>query len=450
MARSIINCFLATTAVLAGLASAAPKPQDFDHAPLGSYLGVPVNNSDFAIESNTIPNRYIVVYNSDEDADVVTAHQMAVTEKIKKRNLNKRSFDGRLLSTKVRTVDVKGWRSMILEADDLMIMEIMNDSTVSYIEADTYVKASAIVAQNDAPLGLRRLSVPSADDLNLNQGEVTDDTPSYTFDDTGGEDITVYVVDTGVRITHSEFQGRASFGFNAITDEVGGDADDDNGHGSHVAGTIAGRTFGVAKNANIVAVKVLDADGGGANSDVLQGIEFGKYCYSLVLSFLFKSWVNYFQYRWRLKFCHWYIVSQDATSGKAVMNMSLGGSRSRAINNAINSLVSDDNIVPVVAAGNESVRVILQLSKSKTKLLITLQQDTDNTSPGSARSAITVGAIDAADDSIAFFSNFGEAVDVFAPGVDVLSVGIANDRAMEVLSGTSMGKISFLFYQSWS
>lgn len=111
-------------------------------------------------------------------------------------------------------------------------------------------------------------------------------------------------------------------------------------------------------------------------------------------------------------------AEQQGLSGKAVMNMSLGGSRSRAVNSAINQIEAA-GVVPVVAAGNEN-------------------QDTANTSPGSAEAAITVGAIDQRNDQRASFSNFGAAVDIFAPGVQVQSVGIANDNATETLSGTSM------------
>ncbi|KAJ2898349.1 subtilase [Zalerion maritima] len=387
--RSFISFLLTTTIALAGVASGAPTAPAVRNTP-GTFLGVPVSNADFATEENTIPSSYIVVYDTDADDEVVTSHQSAITQVVKKRNLNKRDFNGNLLSTKVRTGNFMGLRTMSLQADDLMIMEIMNDTTVKYVEADTYVKATALVAQSDAPLGLRRLSAASADDLNLsNQGTVTDNTPAYTFEDTGGEGITAYVVDTGIRITHSEFQDRATFGFNAITDEVGGDADDDNGHGSHVSGTIGGRTFGVAKAVSLVAVKVLDADGGGANSDVLQG-----------MNFVMED------------------VADKGINGTVVMNMSLGGSRSNAINNAIERM-TEFGIVPVVAAGNEA-------------------QDTANTSPGSATNAITVGAIDASSDILADFSNFGEGVDIHGPGVDVLSVGIASDNAMETLSGTSM------------
>lgn len=379
--RSFLNYLLTSTIALTGLVSAAPQGSLSQVA--HTFLGVPVANADFATESNVIPNKYIVVYNDTVDADTVKAHQIQVAKKIKKRNINKRGLNGQLLSSRVRTVDINGWRAMDLEADDAMIMELINDETVAYVEADTYVKAFATVAQNDAPLGLRRLSVASANDLNLSGGEATDSTPAYTFDSEGGDGVTVYIVDTGIRITHSEFEGRADFGINTITDDT--DANDDNGHGSHVAGTIGGRTFGVAKNAQLRAVKVLDANGGGANSDVLQGMQF---------------------------------VINNATTGKAVMNMSLGGGFSPSINRAIRQL-RQAGVVPVVAAGNEA-------------------QDTDNTSPGSATQAITVGAIDASDDTMASFSNFGPTVDVFAPGVNVLSVGIASDTAMEVLSGTSM------------
>ena len=165
---------------------------------------------------------------------------------------------------------------------------------------------------------------------------------------------------------------------------------DENGHGSHVSGTIGGATFGVSKNVDLVAVKVLDANGGGSNSGVLNGMQF-------VID----------------------DVQKNGRSGKAVMNMSLGGSFSQAINRAIEAL-RNAGVVPVVAAGNEN-------------------QDTANTSPGSAPNAITVGAIDATNDQRASFSNFGQLVDIYAPGVNVLSVGIKSDTDTATLSGTSMG-----------
>ncbi|EEY21195.1 oryzin [Verticillium alfalfae VaMs.102] len=158
---------------------------------------------------------------------------------------------------------------------------------------------------------------------------------------------------------------------------------------SHVAGTICGQTFGVAKSANVVAVKVLDGTGAGSNAGVLDGLQFI---------------IN--------------DVQQKNLRGKAVMNMSLGGPQSAAVNRAVQALF-DAGVVPVVAAGNEN-------------------QDAANTSPASAPQAITVGAIDASNDQKASFSNFGADVDIFAPGVDVLSVGITSNTATDTLSGTSM------------
>ncbi len=147
----------------------------------------------------------------------------------------------------------------------------------------------------------------------------------------------------------------------------------------------------MAKKATLIGVKVLDAQGGGSNAGVLQGLQF---------------------------------VADDAEqsgrAGKAVMNMSLGGPKSRAINSAVEA-IARAGVVPVVAAGNEA-------------------QDAANVSPASAPNAITVGAIDQTSDEMASFSNFGADVDIFGPGVNVQSVGITSDSDTATLSGTSMGE----------
>ncbi|KPM45942.1 hypothetical protein AK830_g632 [Neonectria ditissima] len=341
-----------------------------DFVGISSFLRPLVSNPD---ASNIISNRYIVVYNDTFDDDAITTKQANWINVVKKRNIGKRSTVGHLLSTEVNTFKMNKWRAMTLDADDDMVQDLYNAEEVAYIEADTKVNLTGAIAQINATPGLNRLShsAPNSD--------------TYIFDDSAGEGITAYVVDTGIRTTHTEFEGRATFGANFINDVD----DDENGHGSHVSGTIGGATFGVAKKVNLVAVKVLDATGGGSNSGVLKGMQF---------------------------------VIDDAESkgitGKAVMNMSLGGSFSEAINRAIEALFKA-GIVPVVAAGNEN-------------------QDTANTSPGSAPNAITVGAIDATTDERADFSNFGAAVDIYAPGVSVLSVGIDSDTAQATLSGTSM------------
>ncbi|KAM0329292.1 hypothetical protein ACHAQA_004597 [Verticillium albo-atrum] len=355
----------AMAAAIPGIPSAPAAATDF----LAQGFSAMLN----AASTERVSNSYIVVYNNTFDDETIDFRQTEVMEHVKRRNIGKRGLDGRQLSTDVHALAMGGWRAMTLESDDDMILEIMNEPEVAWVEANAKVKLSETVAQMNAPPGLNRLS-------NAQPG-----TGNYVFDTTGGEGITVYVVDTGIRTDHSEFTGRATFGVNTV-DNID---EDQNGHGSHVAGTIGGQTFGVAKSANIVAVKVLDGTGAGSNAGVLDGMQFI---------------IN--------------DVQQKNLRGKAVMNMSLGGPQSAAVNRAVQALF-DAGVVPVVAAGNEN-------------------QDAANTSPASAPQAITVGAIDASNDQKASFSNFGADVDIFAPGVDILSVGTASNTATDTLSGTSM------------
>ena len=242
------------------------------------------------------------------------------------------------------------------------------DEDVAFVEEDGVVHADA--TQNNAVPGLDRIDQQA---LPLNR--------TYNFD-VDGSGVTAFVIDTGIRITHTEFGGRARSGFSAINDGRG--TDDCNGHGTHVAGTIGGKTFGVAKNVNLVAVRVLDCNGSGANSGVVQGINF---------------------------------VTQNH-QGPSVANMSLGGGASRATDDAVNNAINS-GVVMAVAAGNENA-------------------DACNSSPARAPNAITVGAIDARNDTRAGFSNFGSCVDISGPGVGVLSSSNTSDTATANLSGTSM------------
>ncbi|KAF4989241.1 hypothetical protein FGRMN_9254 [Fusarium graminum] len=389
---AIFKNFLASLLVAAPLAAAAPvaAPADVSGtlgdlaSTIGGGLGEELDKK-MGISAflrpmlsnpdapNIIPNRYIVVYNDTFDDDTISAKEATIAMSIKKRNLNKRSSIGKAMSTTIQSFRMNKWRAMSLDADDITVQDLWNSNEVAYIEADTRVQHHAAIAQVNAPPGLDRLS------------HSTPNKDTYIFDDSAGEGITAYIVDTGIKIDHSEFEGRATFGANFINDVD----DDENGHGSHVAGTIGGATFGVAKKVDLVAVKVLDASGGGSNSGVLQGMQF-------VVD----------------------DVKKNGKVGKAVMNMSLGGDFSAAINRAIEALFKA-GVVPVVAAGNEN-------------------RETALTSPGSAPNAITVGAIDATNDQRADFSNFGPEVDVYAPGVDVLSVGIKSKTDTATLSGTSM------------
>ncbi|KAF1737821.1 Alkaline protease 1 [Beauveria bassiana] len=326
---------------------------------VASLLLLPISNFNAKAE-NIIPNRYIVVYKGEFNSTAIDAKEASFATTLKKRNLGKRGLGGHLLSTEVRSLAMDSWRASILDADDDMFMEMYNSNEVDYIEADAR---------------LARLS--------HNRTENSPNT--YVYDSSAGENITAYVVDTGIRTSHIEFEGRAVLAANFVNNVD----TDENGHGSHVAGTIGGATYGVAKKAQLVGVKVLDKNGAGANSGVLDGLQF-------VMNDVLKRGLG----------------------GKSVMNMSLGGGRSEAVNRAIQQLFAA-GIVPVVAAGNEN-------------------QDAANTSPASAKAAICVGAINAKNDVKASFSNKGEAVDIFAPGVDILSVGIDSDTATNTLSGTSM------------
>ncbi|KAJ6788165.1 hypothetical protein PWT90_09602 [Aphanocladium album] len=350
----------------------ADRPDSTPFALVANKDVLIANKDDFSV-SNVIPNRYIVVYNNTFATKAIDAKEAYFAASLKKRNINKRGLDGNMLSTDIHSVSMGGWRASILDADDDMFMEMHCSDEVAYIEADTKVQTQAVISQTNATPGLARISHsrPGA--------------ASYVFDQSGGQGITAYIVDTGIRASHVEYEGRATLAANFV-DQVN---TDENGHGSHVAGTIGGATFGVAKNVQLMAVKVLGKDGGGANSGVLKGLQF-------VMN----------------------DVTKRGLAGKAVMNMSLGGGKSQAVNRAIQALAAA-GVVPVVAAGNEN-------------------QDASNTSPASAAAAITVGAIDASNDAKASFSNFGAPVDIFAPGVKVLSVGIKSDTDTNVLSGTSM------------
>ncbi|CAL3964603.1 hypothetical protein PZA11_002418 [Diplocarpon coronariae] len=337
-------------------------------------IGVPVNNVD---ATDIVANRYIVVYNDNCTDERVEYHQSMIATALKKRNIGKRALDGRMMSQHISPFAIQGWRGTILDADDAMMLSIADMSDVAYIEADTQVKVNTLVSQPAATPGLRRLSHAGADGpAAAGQG--------YIFDNSSGLGITAYIVDTGIRISHEEYGGRAIWGANFVNSID----TDENGHGSHVAGTVGGATYGVAKQVQLVAVKSLDANGAGTNSGVISALNF---------------------------------VETNATArglaGKAVMNMSIGGSKSAALNAAVAGLTRA-GVTVVVAAGNEG-------------------QDANNVSPASAPSAITVGAVDA-NDAIASFSNFGTSVDIFATGVKVQSVGIKSDTASTVLSGTSM------------
>ncbi|MFG2193428.1 S8 family serine peptidase [Streptomyces sp. NPDC048639] len=203
----------------------------------------------------------------------------------------------------------------------------------------------------------------------------------YTHPDTAGEGVTAYVIDTGVRITHKDFEDRASHGFDAIDNDDS--ADDGNGHGTHVAGTIAGKDHGVAKKAKVVGVRVLDDEGSGTTEQVVAGID----------------WVT------------------ENHKGPSVANMSLGGGADEAIDASVKKAIAS-GVTFGVAAGNESA-------------------DAGQGSPARVKEAITV-ASSTENDEQSDFSNFGKVVDIYAPGSEITSAWNDSDTGTKTISGTSM------------
>ena len=258
-------------------------------------------------------------------------------------------------------------RGFSVRLEEAAAQALADDPRVEYVEQDVEVTVDAV--QSSAPWGLDRTDQR---DLPL----------SGTYNGQGGgAGVNVYVIDTGVRATHVEFGGRAHHGWSGINDGLG--SGDCHGHGTHVAGTVAGVTAGVAKSAHVWAVRVLDCAGSGPMSATLAGVD----------------WVTANHIK------------------PAVANMSLGGGVSQALDDAIRRAVSA-GVTFTVSAGNAN-------------------GDACQQSPARVLEALTVAASGAYDER-ASFSNWGTCVDLFAPGVGILSSYVTSDTAMGGLSGTSM------------
>ncbi|GLZ37820.1 hypothetical protein Acsp05_14450 [Actinokineospora sp. NBRC 105648] len=242
------------------------------------------------------------------------------------------------------------------------------DGSVAYVQANQRFRATG-TQPNPPSWGIDRID---QDDLPLDD--------SYTYP-TEASDVTAYVVDTGVNTAHSTFGGRASGGFDAVDNDD--DPEDGNGHGTHVAGTIGGTEYGVAKGVKIVPVRVLDDNGSGSTDGVVAGIE----------------WVA------------------ENHSGPSVANMSLGGGADDALDQAVRGAI-ESGVTFAVAAGNSG-------------------DNAGGYSPARVTEAITVAASDDADNQ-ANFSSYGSVVDLYAPGVDITSSWIGGTDKTNTISGTSM------------
>lgn len=179
----VLICFLAAFCTLV---QASPTPGR--HGAKVAGIGVPISNTD---AKNIISNSYIVVYNNNATDDAVSTHQASVMTSLRKRNLVARGKEGQALSTKMNAFSMSGWRGMSLEAEDSMILEIASATEVAYVEADTVVKIDALVTQASAPAGLRRISHAAAGST------------GYVYDNSSGSGIVAYIVDTGIKLTHS-------------------------------------------------------------------------------------------------------------------------------------------------------------------------------------------------------------------------------------------------------
>ncbi|KAH8594093.1 peptidase S8/S53 domain-containing protein [Bisporella sp. PMI_857] len=343
--------------------------------------GVNIANAQIAGTDKAIKDSYIVVYKaSASDADIA-GHEANVAQKLKKAPNNK--------------FNVGSFRGYHLETDPVGLAQVANNPLVDYVEIDQVVSVNPIfgteanfTASIEGDVGAAALVTRSGSVERWGLGRISHRLRSYVnyiYDSSGCSGTHIYIIDTGIKASHQEFNGRAYHGANYVS---GSPNTDENGHGTHCAGIAAGNNVGVCPYATVVGVKVLDADGFGSLSNVISGVQWAVHDAQI------NNW-------WK----------------KSVISMSLSGGKSDAINAAVESAVNQ-GISVVVAAGNANA-------------------DASAYSPASTGKAITVGATDF-NDNRASFSNYGAVLDLFAPGVNIKSSWIGNADSYSTQSGTSM------------
>jgi subtilisin family serine protease len=325
-----------------------------------AFATVPALAGEFRTARNPVQGQYIVVF---KDGTASLAGERTSAPRV---GAKAREVAGKHRATVVRSFD-RALRGFVARADDRALARLLADPNVAYVEEDGYVSINA--TQTGATWGIDRIDQR---DLPLNQ--------TYNYDTTASG-VHAYIIDTGVLLSHSQFTGRMGNGFDAVTS--GGNANDCNGHGTHVAGTVGGTTFGVAKGVTIHPVRVLGCNGSGTNSGVIAGMDW---------------------------------VANNHVK-PAVANMSLGGGASTATDDAVQRMVSA-GVTVVVAAGNSN-------------------DNACNYSPARATNAITVGSTTSTD-ARSSFSSFGSCLDIFAPGSSITSAWYTSSTATNTISGTSM------------
>ncbi|SCF30686.1 Peptidase inhibitor I9 [Micromonospora viridifaciens] len=339
---------LALAATAAALSAAASTPA----------LAAPTGDIRYASSPDAISGSYLVVLKGDA---VGAANSLAARTAVPDRAAGLAKRYGGTVGT-VWSAALTGYSAKMSEGQ---ARRLAADPAVAYVEQDRVVTTQA--TQTGATWGLDRIDQRN---LPLNG--------SYTYPNTASN-VRAYIIDTGIRITHSDFGGRASWG----TNTVDSNNTDCNGHGTHVAGTVGGAKYGVAKGVRLIAVKVLNCSGSGSTTGVISGV----------------NWVT-------------------ANAVKpAVANMSLGGGVSSSLDSAVANSISS-GVTYAIAAGNSSANAC-------------------NYSPARVASAITVGATTSTD-ARASYSNYGSCLDIFAPGSSITSDWSTGDTATNTISGTSM------------